>query len=62
MILSRKDENFIEKLQIFLQDYLDRDYIIMELLETTDIEYRVYWMKEKGVVKVLEVHGKRRKR
>ncbi|HRI36126.1 MAG TPA: hypothetical protein PK765_03540 [bacterium] len=33
----------------------------MECLETTDLEYRVYWTKKNGVAEIFQVHGKERK-
>jgi hypothetical protein len=56
-ILDKRDDDFLVRLSdIFISGA--KDIIIMDLLETTDMEYRVYWVKENGKAKVLEIHGK----
>lgn len=44
---------------VFLADRT-KGYIIMECLETKDMEYRVYWIKKAWVVRIIGVHGKER--
>lgn len=60
-IFNTEDAEFQKELFQFLEEALGWDYIVMELLDVSDIEYRVYWTK-KGWSKpiLLELHGKER--
>lgn len=59
-ILDIEDAEFFDKFNNVLISKTSKDIIIMDLLETTDTEYRVYWVKQNGKAKVLEIHGKKR--
>ena len=59
-ILNIEEWNFLDEFSRIFTSGSGRDIIIMGLLETTDIEYRVYWIKQDWQAKVLEVHGKKR--
>ncbi len=59
-ILDKQDKDFTVKLETSIWIYLGKDFIIMNLLETTDIEYRVYWTKTWDKASVLEIHWKKR--
>lgn len=59
-ILDKQDKDLAMKLETSIWTYLGKDFIIMDLLETTDIEYRVYWVKTWNRASVLEIHWKKR--
>ncbi|MDP2103831.1 MAG: hypothetical protein Q8K26_02835 [Candidatus Gracilibacteria bacterium] len=60
-IFNMKDPGFQKELFHFLEEALRGDYVIMELLDVSDTEYRVYWAKKGWRDPVfLEVHGKER--
>lgn len=59
-ILEIHNADFPALLQESIISDLDTDFIIMDLIDTTDIEYRIYWIKKEGRAHILEVHGKRR--
>ncbi|MDD2916611.1 MAG: hypothetical protein PHH70_02065 [Candidatus Gracilibacteria bacterium] len=60
-IFNMKDVEFQEELFHFIEEALRGDYVVMELLDVSDTEYRVYWAKKGGGEPTfLEVHGKER--